>query len=60
MTVKNYIIRGSDLTRRESNGSSLLCVTCKKKIKIGDKVITKIGRPYKTRHESCARSVGVI
>lgn len=46
---------------RKTKGSRENCHTCGTKIKVGDSVVTRIGKDGRPiRHEACARRINLI
>lgn len=63
MVNRIFTITNRILNARKTNGSPVICYTCKVLLKSGDLVITKTtsrGLKSPIRHESCAKRINII
>lgn len=61
MTSRIFTMTEQTLKSRKTKGSRENCHTCGCKIKVGDSVVTRIGKDSRPiRHEVCARRVNLI
>lgn len=61
MTSRIFIMTEQVMKSRKTKGSRENCHTCGTKIKVGDSVVTRIGKDGRPiRHEACARRINLI